>query len=133
MNNTATAASANATAARQMADIVLREDAASLEKIIPSLRNYVETQRDNHPHAVEVAEEALDLIKADMERRGAAEEQLRSMLREAQEADASARDARLWASPTYVAAKEAAAELAWVAYLKASEALLGSYWGVEYK
>ena len=61
------------------------------------------------------------------------EEQLRSLLRESQEADASARDARLWASPTYVAAKEAAAELAWVAYRKASEALLGSYWGVEYK
>jgi len=44
------------------------------------------------------------------------EQQIDSLLREATEADCSARDARLWASPEYVATATAAAEAAWARY-----------------
>ena len=56
------------------------------------------------------------------------EEQLDSLLREFQEADASVLDARLWASPGYVAEKKEAAEKAWVAYRKASEKNHVHFW-----
>ena len=44
------------------------------------------------------------------------EQQINSLLREATEADASAGNARLWASAEYVGEKTAAAEAAWARY-----------------
>jgi hypothetical protein len=44
------------------------------------------------------------------------EEQIDALLREATDADQQASDARLWASPEYVAVAQAAAEVAWAAY-----------------
>lgn len=58
------------------------------------------------------------------------EEQLDALLREWQEADASVREARLWASKGYVAEKKAAAEAAWVTYREASASNHVHFWAV---